>query len=561
MPIRSPALERRYTFEYELGQWTFGTTQVLRERQSDALKTCKVVPKARVKGRADVLPRLQKLRELSHPYICSVTDVLDDPNYYYIISDACNGGDLGDWMDRLDKSQFWLVEQTIAMYAAQMAAALAYCHSQQVYHRDLRFSSIQLSSKMPDATVLIGDFGLAEILDPDYTFARLNPSPFTAPEQRSHTGRVHGAAPDVWSFGAILHALLVGQPPSDEGFDLSPSRLLSGAPNKDAWAGRSPASHELVQTLLRSAGERPSAARILNHRWLKSVVLRSFPLGDVNDDNKEVRKRLLCYMTTVLLVPTEVSCEELLTLRAAFRQADHDYDNLVQRSVALEVLYHTLGAQDPEASDKRVGKAEIEQALQVMDVRATRVLDFCTFICTAALVRLGGTAAARQTSEPRSPSARRVALAEELAQRALDRFFEVHGDSHSRSVVPITLLFDRLHTQTGQEMELSAGVNYEEVLAIFRDIDNVDRHLLATELLGSTGRGTPLSWGFEAIAHEVDIESCWEPPLSINRIDRFFRNALMSCGLGTENRSRPHWGKLMDLDCSSPPQCFSSTQE
>mmetsp|Transcript_125720 Transcript_125720/g.391504 ORF Transcript_125720/g.391504 Transcript_125720/m.391504 type:complete len:542 (-) Transcript_125720:200-1825(-) len=520
MPVRSGLLERWYTFEYDLGQWTFGTTQVLREKQTNELKTCKTVPKALVKDRTDVFARLQRLRDLSHPFLCRVTDVLEDPNYYFIISDACNGGDLGDWMDRLDKNRWWIVEETVAAYTLEMAAAVAYCHSHQVYHRDLRPSSIQLSSKMPDATILVSDFGIAEILDPDYTFVQRSPNPYAAPELRSQTGRVTGGAPDVWSIGAITYALLIGHPPHDEGFDLNPSRLLRGAPDRDAWANRSITSHDLVHWLLRSAGDRPTAARIMNHRWLKRVVVPSSPSALEQESNKELQTKLVCYMIGVLLVPAEVSCAELRDLRAAFIQADHDYDGLLQQSAALELLLSTVRMQDPlssKASSSSFLRAEVEEALQAVDVRGTGVADLCSVSCAAALVRARAATAGRQApgrpQPPRSPTAKRLALADELLQRALDRFIDVYRDANSRSSVPVTHLSERLHCQSGHEMETCAGVNYDEMLTVFREVDSVDRRRLASELAGSSGRGTPLAWGSDAVTREIDIETCWEPPL------------------------------------------------
>lgn len=565
MAVRSSVLDRWYIYEYELGQWTFGTTQAVRERKTDRLKTCKVVQKALAQGRNDVLPRLQKLRELSHPLVCSITDVLEDPTYYFILSDAYSGGDLGDWMDHLDKNQFWLTESTVAAYIAQLAAAVAYCQSQQVHHRDLRPCSLQLSSKMPDATILVSDFGLAEIFDPDNTSAQRSPNPYAAPELCSHTGRVSGGAPDVWSMGAITYALLIGHAPQDEGFDLSPSRLLHGAPDKDAWAGRSAASQELVHWLMQSAGDRPTAARILSHRWLKTVVLPSFPAGSEQDSNKEVRKKQVCYMTGVLLIPAEVLHGELKSLKAAFRQADHDYDGLLQNTTALELL---LTMPTTEASSSSSWKEDLEEALQVIDVRGTGVVDFCSASCALALARARcvgvGMQAPKWPRPPLSPSAQRLALEDEFSQRALDAFFEVYGDARARSVVPVHVLYERLHTPVAQEVEVSSGVNYDEMLSVFRDMEYIDRQTLASELLGCAGRGTPLSWGStpDPVTHEVDVDNCWEPPLSIGGIDSFLRGAFFrSCGVSGEDGGRPYDAKLLELDCHSTTQCIGRPEE
>uniref|UniRef100_A0A7S0AKK2 Protein kinase domain-containing protein n=1 Tax=Pyrodinium bahamense TaxID=73915 RepID=A0A7S0AKK2_9DINO len=554
MPVRSGVLDRRYVFEYDLGQWTFGTTQVLRERQSGALKACKTVPKAIVKGQADTLSRLQKLQKLSHPHICSVTDVQEDQNNYFIISDAYIGGDVGDWMDRLDDSQWWLVEQTVATYIGQVVAALAYCHSQQVYHRDLRPSSILLTSKMPDATILVSDFGLAEIFDPNHTFTQTNPTPYVAPELRSESGRVAGGAPDVWSVGAIAYALLIGHPPNDEGsgFDLSPSRLFRGAPDRDAWAGRSASSRSFVRRLLRPAGDRPTAARVLQHPWLKGVVLPRTPSGSAPESSQELRQKMVCYMAAVLLVPAEVPSADFSSLRTAFVQADHDYDGLTQRSTALELLLNMAGT---EASSSSPGKADVDEALELVDVRGTGILDLCALACAAVLARLLRTMAREPLPLPQSPSARRSARAGELRQRAVERFFEVYGDDHSRSAISASSLSERLRTQTGHGMEAYAGVSYDEVLSVFPDEGSIDRRTLASELATGSGRGTPLCCWCDPVTHEVDPESCWEPTLSMDGLDSFLRGAWLSCGIGAQPRRRSG-SKKLEPDCVPPHQCF-----
>merc|ERR1712232_219130 len=90
-------------------------------------------------------------------------------------------GDLADMMEGLEEHH-WLREQTCAAYVGQALVALAHSHASKVYHHDLRPSSILLSSKMPDALVVVADVGLAAILDPENEASRANPSPYEAPE-------------------------------------------------------------------------------------------------------------------------------------------------------------------------------------------------------------------------------------------------------------------------------------------------------------------------------------------------------------------------------------------
>merc|ERR1719491_2531683 len=90
---------------------------------------------------------------------------------------------------------------------------MVHAHSFQVYHGALLPSSLSLSSKMPDAYVKVSDFGLASILDPDNMILQRNRSPYTAPEILSGEASCLDEAVDIYSLGAVAHALLVGRAP------------------------------------------------------------------------------------------------------------------------------------------------------------------------------------------------------------------------------------------------------------------------------------------------------------------------------------------------------------
>jgi len=556
MRVRSEVLDRRYQFEYDIGLWTFGTCQVLRDRQTGELFTCKTVPKALVKGRTDIMARLNEVRELKHPHLCPISDLLQDKQHFFIIYNRCNGGDIGDWMDRLEENE-WLQEHTIAAYMGQVLAALTYCHSQRMYHRDLRPCSVMLSSKLPDASVLVCDVGLASIFDPDHKTQQSNPSPFTAPELRSASGRVSGGAPDVWSVGAIIHALLIGHPPDEQGFELlNPSWLFRGAPDREAWSARTPASRDLVRRLLQTAGDRPTTARVLQHPWLRSVVLPRPAHGP--ESGMEVRHRTLCYMVAVLLIPVEVQQRELLGLRQALAQADVDYDGFVPLDVAQEILMVRLSMRDQDlASPSDVGKV-----LELIDVRNTGVCDLCGLTCALLIIKHQPRGQVNDAAPDYAAGIvggrrRRWLGPAELSDVLLTRVLTVYGCLPGPAVHVLDLA-ERLCTPTGHEMQAHGGVNYDEVIgSLSQDVD-LDRATLASELLSSTGRGTPLSWGCDSLAGlDFEQDMCWQPPLSLSLdfLDSFLKKALFSCGASTEVDGK---SARKYKDCTSNSHCFIS---
>ncbi len=152
----------------------------------------------------------------------------------YLVERYIHGFDLGRVLQEVTK-----VEANQALeIIAQLLNALEHLHNQhQIVHRDLRPSNILLDR---DGRVWLTDFGSAiNGNTPDYTFVRreeANSSHWLAPEvvrrsQAHYLANGKGARPttpqqtidkraDIYSLGAILYLLLLGEPP----FDLKQAR-------------------------------------------------------------------------------------------------------------------------------------------------------------------------------------------------------------------------------------------------------------------------------------------------------------------------------------------------
>jgi len=96
------------------------------------------------------------------------------------------------------------------------AAAWAWCIERGILHRDLKPANILLDVQ---GEPLVSDFGLAKLTQTDSSSGLtlsgtvLGTPAYMAPEQATGTSAQHTTAADIYSLGAILHQLLVGQPP------------------------------------------------------------------------------------------------------------------------------------------------------------------------------------------------------------------------------------------------------------------------------------------------------------------------------------------------------------
>eukprot|EP00928_Gymnodinium_smaydae_P079567 TRINITY_DN63467_c0_g1_i1.p1 TRINITY_DN63467_c0_g1~~TRINITY_DN63467_c0_g1_i1.p1 ORF type:complete len:585 (-),score=129.91 TRINITY_DN63467_c0_g1_i1:88-1737(-) len=537
---RGSALERRYSFEYDVGQWTFGNICVIKDRESGELRNCKVVPKSLLRSRDGTLDKLKALRKLAHEHICGIHEVLEDQANYYIIIDFCSGGEVADWFQRLEEG-YWLQEQTCAAYVRQALLALCHAHSQGVFHRDLTPHAMQLTSKMPDAQVKISDFGLASVLDSDNAIARKRNTDYLAPEVATSSAPVRSGAADMWSLGVIARTLLTGRAPGrspngtgyaegsavrGRGSSSGGLQWLSGlhnsgaADDEESWAHRSRLSRAFVQQLLLPARERMTAARALQHPWISGIQAISATPGQ-QVASGELQHVMLCYMLAVLLVPVLVPYRDFDQLRVGFRRADSDDDGVASRSAAARLLLERCPLREA-----------VDAALNIVDVGRSRVFDLCAVACGDLIARefFAAGPSSQPLVGPFGPA--------DLAPRMLKRFFDTYGDRNRNSMVSLAGLRGRLRTATARDVETHAGVSYEEILADFPEDSPIDSHVLIENLNAGLGQGTPLGLNEDSVVLRSEQCTPWAGFSQLSLSDLFS----MCGGPGSSSRraDSPH---------------------
>eukprot|EP01051_Picozoa_sp_SAG22_P000248 SAG22_NODE_5_length_41775_cov_111.520971_11_plen_232_part_00 len=100
-----------------------------------------------------------------------------------------------------------LTEDKARQFFVQIIAAVAYCHTKKVYHRDLKLENVLVQK---DGTVKITDFGMAK----DATglslpkTRRVGTIAYMAPEIADAAGHYDGSKADVWSLGVMLYVMV-----------------------------------------------------------------------------------------------------------------------------------------------------------------------------------------------------------------------------------------------------------------------------------------------------------------------------------------------------------------
>lgn len=157
------------------------------------------------------------LKQLKHPNLPSIIDVIDNDDIFLIVMDYIEGVPLSRLLEDGKQPQEKVVD-----WAIQLCSVLQYLHTREtpIIYRDMKPSNVMLK---PDGTVMLIDFGTAR------TFKRKNVEDTTclgtvgyaAPEQFGGRGQTDERT-DIYCLGATLYHLVTGQNPSEPPYEMYP---------------------------------------------------------------------------------------------------------------------------------------------------------------------------------------------------------------------------------------------------------------------------------------------------------------------------------------------------
>jgi len=155
------------------------------------------------------------LQILQHPNIMAMRESHSDSDYFYIVSELCEGGDL---FDRIMDPNRCISEKWASKLIRTMLRAVKHCHENQIVHRDLKPENFVFRSKRMDSQIVLIDFGCAKIVKDNVRYRdSYGTAHYIAPEvaagrKYTRTGRILKCS-DVWSIGVIAYILMTGEVP------------------------------------------------------------------------------------------------------------------------------------------------------------------------------------------------------------------------------------------------------------------------------------------------------------------------------------------------------------
>ena len=270
-PSQAPPNSRHFSIaDLHLGRvvgvGSYSEVRIAQETDTGAVLALKQMEKGKLLARKAV-KRVHEEREIlskvNHQLVITFKGAFQDQAYLYLLTDFVPGGELYSLLTQ--KGHLSTTETRF--YAAEIAVALSYLHSEDILHRDLKAENVLIAAS---GHIKLTDFGCAKRLKQgEKTFSLVGTPHYLAPEIIQRSG--HTFAADWWALGILLYELLLGVSPFEAAtpYELY-TKIISKQPSfpKDLDC----AALDLVSGLLRkSPVDRYGEKEVFGHPFFQGL--------------------------------------------------------------------------------------------------------------------------------------------------------------------------------------------------------------------------------------------------------------------------------------------------
>eukprot|EP00756_Hemistasia_phaeocysticola_P018915 Hpha_TRINITY_DN15627_c3_g1::TRINITY_DN15627_c3_g1_i4::g.98643::m.98643/K02206/CDK2; cyclin-dependent kinase 2 len=226
----------RYRLQRKLGEGTYGV--VYKGIDTSTGRTV-ALKKIRLEGDDEGVPstalrEIAVLKELRHPCVVALYDVVALPRKLQLVFEFCDG----DLKQLMNETHAPIQGQKLRSFLLQLFIGTDYLHSRRIIHRDLKPQNILVKD---GEIVKLADFGLARAFSipiPQYTHEVV--TLWYRPPEILLGSKEYAQGCDTWSIGAIFVEMARRTPlfPGDCEIDeLYQIFRLLGTPDEIRWPG------------------------------------------------------------------------------------------------------------------------------------------------------------------------------------------------------------------------------------------------------------------------------------------------------------------------------------
>ena len=152
-----------YMLGQTLGEGEFGKVKLGWKKDGSVQVAIKLIRRESLGSNPSRLPKIYReisiLRELSHPNIVRLHEMVETDRHIGIILEYASGGELFDYI----LNHRYLKDNAARRLFAQLVSGVGYLHKKGIVHRDLKLENLLLDR---NRNIIITDFGFANTFDP-----------------------------------------------------------------------------------------------------------------------------------------------------------------------------------------------------------------------------------------------------------------------------------------------------------------------------------------------------------------------------------------------------------
>lgn len=211
------------------------------KKDSEVKYATKVVDKTKYKDplfEKYLKSEMTVLSNISHPNLIKLIEIKESPEFCFIVTEYCNGGNLSTYFDNYKKenNNQPFTEEIVQYIMKQIIQGIKYLHENNIIHRKINMDNILINyeneedlkiNNIMKSTIKIIDFSYSRFLEKNelaYTTIGipLNMSPILLDKLINKSEKGYDEKEDIWELGTICYEMLVGNNPfnSDDVEDL-----------------------------------------------------------------------------------------------------------------------------------------------------------------------------------------------------------------------------------------------------------------------------------------------------------------------------------------------------